>query len=63
MNNNKDDAPEDVPERCCPNCDSEDVEWIEITGDVANPTGSIYRCNECDEEFSIPGGATPRYEY
>jgi hypothetical protein len=41
--------------RPCEWCD-EPAEFVEITGDVARPTGSIYRC-ENGHEFTVSSGA------
>lgn len=35
----------------CPDCGAE-AEWVEITGDCARPTGSVYHCPDCNREFA-----------
>lgn len=46
----------------CPDCESEDTEWLNIVGDAAQPTGSIYRCRDCGTEFDdLPDGPAWKY--
>lgn len=35
----------------CPLCGSEDTEWVDIMGDAVRPSGSVYQCLGCGNEF------------